>query len=141
MASLAQSGSLSPELAEVVGLSRRFGLHDPLGAWDAFIRQYFVYREEWNEVIRAPEFMIEEYWERGYFEGDCDCVSTLFGSGCRVLGFPCRFVAIRTDPTVPEFLHVYSEAFDSRGWRRFDATVPVNIVDSEISYESIYHYV
>jgi len=83
---------------------------------------HYVYRAEQQEVIRTPQFMIHTLEERGYFDGDCDDVSTLVASILMTLGYPVRFVAIRANGG-PEFTHVYVEAWGGFGWQVLDATV------------------
>lgn len=131
MARLARVGR-----SEVGGLALEVvqGVPDAIGAWDSFVRSVYVYRNEDREIVRTIPFMLEWLQVYGVLEGDCDCISTFNVSALSALGFPSRFVAIRTDESSPEFLHVYAEAFDGETWRRLDPTVPLSVVDQEIDY-------
>lgn len=94
---------------------------------DSSVRSVYRFRSEIEEIIRTPEFMLQDLSERGYLEGDCDDVSTFCASVLKALGFVVRFVAIRTDPSVLDFTHVFCEAQTSgKEWIRFDETVPNN---------------
>jgi len=136
MAELARAGS--PELRRLVSLCS--GGEDPLGCLDAIIRDRYRFRDEWNEVVRTPRAMLDDLETRGFVEGDCDCVSTFFCAGALALGYPCRFVAIKTEDG-PDFAHVFTEALESGRWRRFDATVPLSLVDVEVEYGRFVQYV
>lgn len=130
MASLARAG-VGPvrRLANEVAAESS----DPIEVWDSFVRSVYVYRDEDREIVRTIPFMLEWFQVYGVLEGDCDCISTFSAAAVTALGFPSRFVAIRTDEFSPEFLHVYAEAFDGE-WRRLDPTVPVSVVDGEVDY-------
>jgi transglutaminase-like putative cysteine protease len=89
---------------------------------DNWIRAHFVYRGEIEEVLRTPEFMLDTLERLGYFDGDCDDISTLYAALAKALHFQCRFVAIRYDAS-PEFKHVFLEVWLGR-WVAVDPTVP-----------------
>lgn len=131
MARLARQGvrALRPLVEDVAG-----GAFDPVQAWDSFVRAVYRYRDEDREIVRTIPHMLDFFQEYGYLEGDCDCISTFNASATTALGFPSRFVAIRTDQFDPEFLHVFSEAWDGSKWKRLDPTVPLTIVNREIDY-------
>ena len=107
---------------------------DALACWDDFVRGAYRFRDESREVVRTVDFTLNDYLARGVIEGDCDDVATFQAAGIAALGFPVRLVAIRTDPEVADFLHVYIEALDAGQWRRFDPTVQSEIVNSEIDF-------
>lgn len=113
------------------------GASDPVQALDSFVRAVYRYRDEDREIVRTIPHMLEFFEENGILEGDCDCISTFNASATTALGFPSRFVAIRTDQFDPEFLHVFSEAWDGFEWRRLDPTVPPSVVNQEIEYERL----
>lgn len=113
MARLAREGATDPRIRELSSY--------PVGTLDGWVRRRFVYRPELEEIIRAVPFQLEDLQRLGYLEGDCDDVSTFLAAA--LLPRPVRFVAIRTDPTNPEFLHVFVETLDAGRWVRLDPTV------------------
>lgn len=92
---------------------------------DEAIRPYYVYRDEREEVLRTPLFMVNDLETIGKFEGDCDDISILTAAVCTLFGYRARFVAIRYDPSVDYIQHVFVQAMDSYGWRVLDLTVPI----------------
>lgn len=90
---------------------------------DAYVRTHYKYRDEREEIVRTPEFMLNDLVRIGYMEGDCDDVSTLYAAFIKALGYPARFVAIRYNPDNPNFEHVFSQAYAGGSWRTFDGTV------------------
>jgi transglutaminase-like putative cysteine protease len=90
---------------------------------DSFIRDHFRYRDEIEEIVRSPEFQINDLSRLGWIEGDCDDVSTLYAAFASALGIRSRFVAIRYRPSNPNFEHVFTEVYDGSQWRVCDATV------------------
>lgn len=94
-----------------------------LSAVDTFIRSNYRYRDEMEEIIRTPEFMLNDLQRIGYIEGDCDDVSTLYAAFARALQYPARFVAIRYTPSNPNFEHVFTQAYAGGEWKTFDGTV------------------
>ena len=101
-------------------------------AVDRWIRGHFRYRPDGqNEIVRTPDFMLNELQTTGYFQGDCDCVSVFYAAVLKSLGFRCRFAAIRfSDPS--EMEHVFVEFFSGSDWVRVDPTVPVGTVHTEL---------
>lgn len=92
---------------------------------DDWVRARFRYRDEREEVLRTPEFQLNDALVRlGYLEGDCDDVSMFYAAILKTLGLPVRFVAIRYTPDNPNFEHVFTQAYNMASWRTFDATVP-----------------
>lgn len=124
MRTLARKGSRSKDVLEYAATFEGLPEGVALDKLDNDVRRVFHYRGEIQELIRTPEFMMEDWKERGYLEGDCDDVSTFFASVLIALGFNCRFVAIRTAADNVSFAHVFCEA-QTKGkvWIRFDATV------------------
>lgn len=92
---------------------------------DEAIRPFYKYRDEEEEVVRTPLWMINDRETIGRFEGDCDDISTLVAAVCALYGFPVRFVAIRYDPAKDYIQHVFVQARDSYGWRVLDLTVEI----------------
>lgn len=94
-----------------------------LDAIDSFVRANYIYRDETEEVVRTPAFMVNDLNRIGHLEGDCDDISTLYAALFKTLGYATRLVAIRYTPSNPNFEHVFTEAMDSGVFRIFDATV------------------
>jgi transglutaminase-like putative cysteine protease len=118
MARLAREAKSNPwfnELAQSLG---------DMDSVDKFIRAHFRYRDEIEEIVRDPDWMINDLFNRlGWLEGDCDDVSTLYAAFASALGIRSRFVAIRYRPSNPNFEHVFTEVYDGSQWRVCDATV------------------
>lgn len=87
------------------------------------LRAHFRYREEREEIVRTPEFMLADLARFGYIEGDCDDISTLVGAVLTVLGIPARFVATIYTPGVVNYQHVFVEAAIDGGWHVIDLTI------------------
>lgn len=100
----------------------KYGSAADLWSLDQWIRAHFRYRGEIEEVLRTPEFMLDTLEREGYFDGDCDDVSTLYAALALSSGFRCRFVAIRYDAS-PEFKHVFLEVWAGDRWVAVDPTV------------------
>jgi transglutaminase-like putative cysteine protease len=94
-----------------------------IASFDKWERRYYRFRDEQIEIIRAPVFMLEDLATFGYLEGDCDDITTFSACVCIAMGLPCRFVAIRTDPSRIDYLHVFCETLVNGEWLRLDATV------------------
>ena len=95
-----------------------------LDAIDFWVREHFEFRAEMREVVRTPQFMWANWQQRGAFDGDCDDVSTMLGSLLKIFNYPAvRFVAIRYNPDVPDFEHVFVEFYSLGRWRVLDPTV------------------
>ena len=124
MAQLARAAANDSTFAK---FSRSLG---SLTAVEGFVRDNYVYRDETEEIVRDPRFMladmgrIDDSGRVVQLEGDCDDVSTLFAAFALALGKSARFVAIRYTPTASGFEHVFAEAYDGGQWRILDATVP-----------------
>lgn len=109
-----------------VTLARSLGTID---AVESFVRDRYVYRDESEEIVRTPQFMLADMGriDNGRvvrLEGDCDDVATLFAAFTYALGFKTRLIAIRYTPENPNFEHVFTEVYDGGNWRILDATVP-----------------
>lgn len=119
MASLVRLSAKNPEF-------QKFALEfQTLAEVDGWIRAHFRYRDEREEILRTPEFMLNDALVRlGYLEGDCDDVSMFYAAVFKAMGARARFVAIRYTPNNPNFEHVFTQAYDMAVWQSFDATVP-----------------
>lgn len=75
------------------------------------------------ELVRAPKYQAEFYFENGFLEGDCDDASVLSSSMLAALNWPNVITAIRRVGEI-EFSHVYTSAFE-HGYRvDIDPIVP-----------------
>ena len=129
MASLARAAARDPGF---IGFVQTHFIDAPLDTVDQYYRAFYRYRDEQEETIRTPQFMVADLDRIGHLEGDCDDISTLYAATFTVLGYPARFVAIRY--RAEAFEHVFVEAKDHGSWRRFDATVrpgqPMRVLES-----------
>jgi transglutaminase-like putative cysteine protease len=131
MAQMAREASRDPKF---VKFARQFSGLSDLENW---MRDHFTYRDERTEVLRTPVFMLEDMGRTTGtrivgLEGDCDDSATFLGAAAKVLGFPARLVAIRHNPNVPDFEHVFAQAFDRDGWATLDPTVDIGTVINSI---------
>lgn len=95
---------------------------------EAWVRDHFVYRDEREEVYRTPKFMLEDMGRVAGdrvigLEGDCDDVAGFLAAISKTLQYPTRLVAIRYDPSNPDFEHVFAEAQDAGQWLTLDPTI------------------
>lgn len=123
MAQLAKEAGNDPSFRT---FARGLGSLDAVESW---VRANYSYRDEFEEVVRTPQFMLADMGRLEgtrvvTLEGDCDDVSTFFCGCCAALGFKSRFVAIRFNPSNPYFEHVFAQAYDGGNWRTLDATIP-----------------
>jgi transglutaminase-like putative cysteine protease len=123
MAQLARAAASDPEFRAV---AHQFSSMNAVEAW---VRENYSYRDENEEIVRTPQFMLADMGrsESGrvvQLEGDCDDVATLFAAFGKALGLYTRLTAIRYTADNPEFEHVFTEVYDGGKWRAFDATVP-----------------
>jgi len=87
---------------------------------DSFLRRVFVYRPENEEIVRTPEFMVNQLRDENKIEGDCDDIATLIASVATAVNLPCHFVAL--DSKNQGLDHVFSRIFTTR-WITVDPTV------------------
>lgn len=146
MAVLARDGAADPAVRRVAEeiAGRTFfnggGLAETVTDLDRWIRLRYRFLEDGDlEVIQTPQLMLEEIYQLGFFQGDCDDVTTFGAAILKALGYVVRLVAIRTNPSNPEFLHVFLEANTPYGWRRLDPTVQPGLI--HVSYGSMVEYV
>jgi transglutaminase-like putative cysteine protease len=117
MANLARSAARND--SDVQQLANAIG--NPIRI-DSVLRPKFRYRDEVDEIIRTPGFMLREG-----LEGDCDDWSTLTASLSYAMGYPTRLTAI-AGKGPEEFDHVFSEYRANGSWIPIDLTVPVGTV-------------
>ena len=122
MAQLARSAATDPLFIQ---FAKQF---QSLNDVEEFVRQNFRYRDEREEIVRDPRFMLSDMGRLDggrivELEGDCDDVSTLFAAFSKAIGYKARFVAIRYNPSNPNFEHVFTQAYDGGIWRVLDATI------------------
>jgi transglutaminase-like putative cysteine protease len=93
------------------------------------MRSNYRYRDENDEIVRSPDFMVNDYDTLGYCEGDCDDCSTLIACLAKVLGYPTRLMAIKVQGP-NEFDHVFCEVNQGTPgkWTPVDPTVPSGTV-------------
>jgi transglutaminase-like putative cysteine protease len=102
---------------------------------DGFLRSVFRYRSENDEIVRTPDFMLNDLETLGYLEGDCDDIATLSASMLKTAGYPARLTAIKS--TGPEeYDHVFAEAQVMGGWVPMDITEPRGTVYQVYGYVS-----
>jgi transglutaminase-like putative cysteine protease len=118
MANLAREGAQNPKVkayAETISSPYRI---------DETLRRVYRYRDEDEEIIRTPEFMLNDLEQSGNIEGDCDDISTFTASLTKAMNFPTRLTGIMTHP-VNEYNHVFSEVRIGTEWLPIDLTVPL----------------
>ncbi len=122
MANLARLPSLKVNAYATGLLSSGLGFPDAL---DDALRANFRYRSEEKEIVRTPEFMLNDLEQQGYAEGDCDDIATLACALCRASGIPSRLTAIASTHDNPnrEFDHVFCECLSDSGYVPVDPTV------------------
>jgi transglutaminase-like putative cysteine protease len=127
MAQLARQSSLNPTLSTLaINLGN-------VHAIEHFVVSNSVYRYEQMEIIRQPEWMLNDLYTQGYMEGDCDDFTTLEASLCKAIGVGSRIVAVRTEANNPDYDHVFLEIPTATGTAfRMDATVHPEIVIPEV---------
>jgi transglutaminase-like putative cysteine protease len=123
MAHLARAAANDPDFRAFV---RNLG---GLRGIETFVRRNYVYRDENEEIVRDPRFMLADMgrMDNGrvvQLEGDCDDVATFYAACAVAIGKAARFVAIRYTASNPNFEHVFTEAYDGGQWVILDATVP-----------------
>lgn len=95
---------------------------------DTFLRDRFVYQTELIETLLYPDYMLNGLEMSGRLVGDCDDISTLHAALLTALGFPVRFVAIRSVREDSNYDHVYIEANNNGDWVMYDVTLPLGTV-------------
>jgi Transglutaminase-like superfamily len=124
MARLARVAASDPEFRQ---FARRLATVDGI---EAFVRSHFAYRDENEEIVRDPRFMLADMGRIDaagrvvHLEGDCDDVATFYAAAAVAIGKASRFVAIRYTFGNPNFEHVFTQVYDGGQWRILDATVP-----------------
>lgn len=79
------------------------------------------------ELLRTPEYMLEQIRREGVVRGDCDDVATLAAALGLAGGFPARFVLYAFGHALP-FSHVFCELHTlCRGWLELDVTRPAQL--------------
>lgn len=136
MASLARNAASDPGFRR---WAKRFSSIEDVNAW---VLQHFVYREEREETLREPQFMLADMGrvDNGrivQLEGDCDDISIFYTAVTKSIGFPSRFVAIRYTPEHPEFEHVFAQAHDGRQWLTLDATTDTTMEPIEEMIQNV----
>lgn len=123
MAALAKAAANDPKFS---AFARSLG---SLAAVDSWVRAHYSYRDEWEEIVRDPRFMLGDMgrMEGGRvvgLEGDCDDIATFYAAMVTALGYRARLHAIRYNPSNPNFEHVFTQVYDGGDWRILDGTLP-----------------
>jgi transglutaminase-like putative cysteine protease len=95
---------------------------------DQFLRSKFIYVDEKIETLQYPDYMLSGLEMSGVLAGDCDDISTLHAALLTALGFPVRFVAIRSVKEDPNFDHVYIEVNNNNEWIMYDITLQLGTI-------------
>jgi transglutaminase-like putative cysteine protease len=133
MAVLARQGSREPGTYALVS---SIGNPDRVRGIDSFLRRYFVYREERDEVLRDVPFMLNDLDTLGHMEGDCDDMCIMACALLKSAGFPLvRMTAIQSDNPF-EYDHVFSEVRISDFWLPVDPTVPYGTTYQQFGFMS-----
>lgn len=124
MARLAREATRDPVFVEFI---RQFGTLNDLETW---MREHFTYRDEHEELIRTPRFMLADMGRTSGtrivgLEGDCDDAATFLSAAAKAMGYSARLVAIRYHRSNPDFEHVFAQALDQGQWVTLDPTVEV----------------
>jgi transglutaminase-like putative cysteine protease len=82
-----------------------------------------------TELIRTPDYLLEEIDRFGFARGDCDDAATLAAALLLSAGVTGRFVAVGWGG---EFAHVYAEAATPAGFLELDVTEPVRMLDFDV---------
>jgi hypothetical protein len=116
MANLAREGAQNPKVKAYAA-----SIQTPY-AIDGVLRPLYLYRDEEEEIVRTPEFMVRDLETLGYVEGDCDDIATFTASLTKAMNYPTRLTGIQT--STEEYDHVFSEARIGQFWLPIDLTVP-----------------
>lgn len=130
MANLAREGSQNPgvqRLANELSISK--------GYFEQSLRSLFRYREEDEEIIRSPAFMVDDLENLGYLEGDCDDITVLVAALTKSMGYAARLTALQTTSS-DEYDHVFSEVRIGDYWLPIDITVTPGTEYSSFGYMS-----
>jgi len=118
MANLARQGARNPKVRAYAATN----IQTP-GMVDERIRGIYRYRDEEEEIVRTPEFMLHDLETLGYMEGDCDDIATFTAALTKAMNVPTRLTGIMSNPT-EEYDHVFSEVRIGSHWLPIDLTVP-----------------
>jgi len=125
MAPLAREGAQLPYV-KIIGEQ-----YNP-AEYDALMRSYWRYAEEYDETLTPVDFQIRTVMTAGYMMGDCDDAAIVIGAVALASGFHARFVATRRGPDA-QFTHVFAEVsiplqspFAPEAWLRVDPTAPLD---------------
>jgi|SRR5215831_7060862 len=131
MAQMAREATQDPFFVQ---FARQFS---SLGELESWMRNHFVYRDEHEEILRTPVFMLSDMGRTSGtrvvgLEGDCDDASTFLAAAAKAMGYRTRLVAIRYNKTNPDFEHVFTQAFDGGQWHMLDPTIDTDTVIQSI---------
>jgi transglutaminase-like putative cysteine protease len=129
MANLARMGSVNPKVKAYAE-----NIQSPY-AIDRVLREVYQYRDEAEEIIRTPQFMLNDLETIGYLEGDCDDIATFTASLTKAMNIPTRLTGVMAN-SVEEYDHVFSEFAINGQWFPIDLTVPEGTVYQIWGYRS-----
>lgn len=95
-------------------------------AIDSWCRDHYRYRDESEEIVRSPEFMLQDLASQGFVEGDCDDIATFIVAILKTLGIPARLFAMQSQPG-GTYDHVFAEGYGGT-WIPIDPTVTAGTV-------------
>ena len=127
MANLARAGAQNPKVIEYAR-----SIQSPYSI-DILLRPVYHYRDEAEEIVRTPDFMLNDLDTLGYIEGDCDDISTLTAALTKAMGYPSRLTGIMSSGP-GEYDHVFSEVQVGRDWMPIDLTVEPGTVYEVYGY-------
>lgn len=129
MASLAREGATNPSIRDYAR-----SLQSPYSV-DSLLRPSYIYRDEDEEIIRTPDYMLNDLATLGYLEGDCDDIATFTAAITKAMGHPTRLTGIMSKSS-EEYDHVFSEFAIGAHWNIIDLTVPPGTTYEAFGYMS-----
>jgi transglutaminase-like putative cysteine protease len=130
MANLARQGAQNPKIRDYAE-----SIPGPY-AIDSVIRSLYRYRDENEEIVRTPAFMLNDLETLGYFEGDCDDIATFTATITKAMNLPTRLTGIQSEAGHGEYDHVFSEFLVGSSWFPIDLTVDPGTSYSVLGYMS-----
>lgn len=102
------------------GLSGRdtVGIYHALREWLAGCVDFLPDPLVDGDVLRTPEYVLEEVARHGVARIDCDDCAMLAAALSKAVGIPARFRVLG----FPAWAHVYTEMLTAEGWAELDVT-------------------
>lgn len=93
------------------------------------------------ELLRTPDFLLQEIQAAGVGRGDCDDAATLAAALGMAAGLEARFVLVAFGDTLP-FSHVFCELLTGcQGWAELDITRPDQVPEGTTMARAEFHEV